>query len=283
MLGLWLLASVATRAQETAPVSPEGAVVSASAQAEDVGAPAADPADEAKVDDPTVLSSAKANNIYQQLRRAPANGTAPGDASENTAVRPVQTERKELERRKWEHTWWTLWLMGSVTATGLIVYLLFLWRSVRKSLKQSSGQSRREPLLVKSSGSASPFSPEVEAVVVSQAARERERDRDRWKKKSHRRKPGSAGEKVEFLKKEGPIKPDRMQPRRLSSGPPFPYMPGMPPPPPPGMMPRPGMHYGPPPPMYYAPMMPGPGMPEPEQSEEPGEQLPPPDTAARPS
>ncbi|MDP0496107.1 MAG: hypothetical protein Q7Q73_07855 [Verrucomicrobiota bacterium JB024] len=231
------------------------------------------------MDDSTVLSSAKANNIYQQLRRAPASGTDPVEAREHATAQPVQTSRTELERRKWEHTWWTLWLMGSVTATGLIIHLLFLWRSVRKSLKQANVQSRREPLLVKSSDSVSPFAPEVAAVVVPQAASER----DRWKRKTHRRKGSATGEKVEFLKKEGPIKPDRMQPRRLNSGPPFPYMPGMPPPPPPGMMLRPGMLYGPPPPMYYGPMMPVPGMPDPGRNGEPEEPLPSSDTASRQS
>jgi hypothetical protein len=231
------------------------------------------------VDDASVLSSAKANTIYQQLRRAPASGSVPVDVKDRAADHHAQTDRTELERRKWVHTWWTLWLMGAVTATGLILYLLFLWRSVRKSLKQSNVQSRREPLLVKSSDSASPFAPEVAAAAVSQAAREREPDR--WKKKAHRRKTASTVEKVEFLKKEGPIKPDPMSPRRLNSAPPFPFMPGMPPPPPPGMMPRPGMHYGPPPPMYYVPMMPMPGMPDPERSGGPEEPLPPPDVTTR--
>ncbi|MGE9294214.1 MAG: hypothetical protein ACQKBW_11415 [Puniceicoccales bacterium] len=165
-------------------------------------------------------ASAKINDLYYQLDGSSRIKDEP-TAEQTGHAKPVLHASSKL--------WWRIWLAGAGVAACFIVYLLMLWRSVRKGYKHAGRVSKREPLLEKSLQSRP---------LEAGTAFNRDQEEDRWKKHArsssrgrHRR---SAARPTEFLKKEGPIKPDFRPFRRPHSGAPFPGPPGhMPPPPPP--------------------------------------------------
>ncbi len=252
---VWLASIAGVGAQSGSPSIPEE-TGQPSAQAEANTLPTAD------ADDSKAISTTRAHEVYEQLQSAsekPQEEPASTTAAQRTPDKPLHSNLASGAT----HIWWTLWTAGVIAGTALIIYLAFLWRSIVKGKKRTPNTVEREPLLVRLQSPAS-LTTEAEG-ETSQQKSDPEKETARGKKKrghktgrSRSSKTADSGRtQVEFLRKEGPIRPDQgIRPWR-GSGPPFPYMPPPGMPPPYAMPPMPGPRPGPPPaPVYYGPFMP---------------------------